>query len=169
MFSRGGYLSSSLREIAEGAGLTVPGMTNHFPTKALLLEAVLRERDVDASTHLAERTGADLLRGVLEIVIRDEADDNLTQLYAVLAAEATMTEHPAHEYFTQRYELVIDTVRRGFAEAAVAGELREGIAPDAAAQYLVALSDGLQLQRLYRVGEHTQADLMRQFLEGILR
>lgn len=158
-----------MREIAEGAGMTVPGMTNHFPTKAVLLEAVLRERDVDANTHLAERTGADLLRGVLEIVTRDEADDNLTQLFAVLSAEATMTEHPAHEYFTQRYELVIDTVQRGFREAAEAGELREGIAPDAAAQYLVALSDGLQLQRLYGVGEHSQAHLMRGFLEGLLR
>lgn len=158
-----------MREIADGAGMTVPGMTNHFPTKAVLLEAVLRERDVDANTHLAERTGADLLRGVLEIVTRDEADDNLTQLFAVLSAEATMAEHPAHEYFMQRYELVIDTVQRGFREAAEAGELREGIAPDAAAQYLVALSDGLQLQRLYRVGEHSQAELMRRFLEGILR
>ncbi|MFJ2620971.1 TetR family transcriptional regulator [Glutamicibacter sp. NPDC087344] len=168
VFSKNGYLNSSMAEIARGAEMTVPGITNHFPTKAQLLEEVLKERDLDANNHLLGRHGADLLRGVLNIVSRDEAEDNLTQLFAILSAEASVADHPAHQYFTQRYEVVLENVTRGFAEAAKEGQLRTGVDPEAAAQFLIALSDGLQLQRLYRVGKHSQTELMRTFLDNQL-
>ena len=168
VFSRGGYVNSSMSEIARGAGLTVPGMTNHFPTKAGLLEAVLQERDANAAALLADRTGVGLLSGLLDIVARDEADANITQLFAIVSAEATMSDHPTHDYFVARYELVLANIERGLREAADAGHLRDGVDPAGAAQCVVALFGGLQLQRLYAVGKHTESTLIRGYLQSLL-
>ena len=168
VFARYGYLNSSVSEIAKRAGMTMPGVTHHFPTKAGLLEAVLRERDLDAADHLQGRRGVGLLRGLLEIAERDEDDRGLTQLFAILSAEATIDDHPAHRYFRDRYDLILQNVRRAFEEAQDDGDLRSGVVPAEAAQMYVALSDGLQLQRLYDVNRVRQAALTRLFLESVL-
>ena len=168
VFARYGYLNSSMSEIAKRAGLTMPGVTHHFPTKSGLLEAVLRERDLDAAGHLEGRRGVGLLRGLLEIAERDEHDRGLTQLFAILSAEATIEDHPAHGYFRDRYDLILRNVQRAFEEAQADGALRPEVIPAEAAHMYVALSDGLQLQRLYDVNRVHQAALTRLFLESVL-
>ncbi|MGP6176201.1 TetR family transcriptional regulator [Microbacterium sp. A196] len=168
VFARYGYLNSSMSEIAKRAGMTLPGVTHHFPTKPGLLEAVLQQRDLDAVRHLRGRHGVELLRGLLAIAERDQDDRGLTQLFAILSAEATADDHPAHVYFRERYELILRTVRGAFEEAAEHGDLREGITPAEAAQTYVALSDGLQLQRLYDVGHESQLAVTRRFLDSVL-
>ncbi|WP_404429636.1 TetR/AcrR family transcriptional regulator [Microbacterium lacus] len=168
VFARYGYLNSSMSEIAKRAGMTMPGVTHHFPTKAGLLEAVLRERDLDAASHLEGRRGVELLRGVLEIAERDEQDRGLTQLFAILSAEATIDDHPAHAYFRDRYELILRTVRTAFLEAQEDGHLRPDVDPGDAAQMCIALSDGLQLQRLYGVDRARQWALTKRLLDSLL-
>lgn len=168
VFARYGYFNSSMSEIAKRAGMTMPGVTHHFPTKSGLLEAVLQERDIDAASHLEGRRGVDLLRGLLEIAERDEHDRGLTQLFAILSAEASIDDHPAHDYFRERYDLILRTVGRAFEEAEEDGALRAGVVPAEAAQMYAALSDGLQLQRLYGIGQARQKALTRRFLESIL-
>lgn len=143
-------------------------VTHHFPTKSGLLEAVLSHRDLDAASHLEGRRGVSLLRGLLEIAERDELDRGLTQLFAILSAEATTDNHPAHQYFVQRYELILGTVRRAFEEAGEDGALKPGVAAAEAAQMYVALSDGLQLQRLYDLAAVRQRALTLRFLESVL-
>lgn len=169
VFARYGYLNSSMSEIAKRAGMTMPGITHHFPTKSGLLEAVLRERDLDAASHLQGRRGADLLKGLLEIAERDEQDRGLTQLFAILSAEATIDDHPAHAYFHDRYLLILATVGRAFEEAAEDGDLRAETVPAEAAQTYAALSDGLQLQRLYGVDHVRQAIVLRRFFQSVLQ
>ena len=169
VFARSGYLNSSMSEIAKRAGMTMPGVTHHFPTKSGLLEAVLRERDEDAGSHLLGRRGVGLLNGLLEIAERDEHDRGLTQLFAILSAEATIDDHPAHAYFHDRYLLILRTVRQAFEEAAEDGDLRPGVIPAEAAQMYAALSDGLQLQRLYGVDQVRQATLTRRFLQSVVQ
>jgi AcrR family transcriptional regulator len=168
VFARNGYLNSSVSEIAKAAGLTLPGVSHHFPTKSGLLEAVLERRDLDAVGHLEGKRGVTLLRGLLEIAERDERDRGLTQLFAILAAEASIDDHPAHGYFSARYEATLQSVERAFREAAEDDELRDGVDPSDAAQMYVALSDGLQLQRLHAVGRSSQTVLSRRFLNAIL-
>jgi AcrR family transcriptional regulator len=168
VFARNGYMNSSVSEIAKLAGMTLPGVSHHFPTKSGLLEAVLAHRDLDAASHLEGRRGVHLLRGLLEIAARDEADTGLTQLFAVLAAEATTEDHPAHGYFTDRYTLILGTVRRAFEECAEDDVLAPNVNAAEAAQMYVALSDGLQLQRLYGFAQVRQTALTRQFLQGVL-
>ena len=170
VFARYGYLNSSMSEIAKRAGMTMPGVTHHFPTKSGLLEAVLRERDLDAAGHLQGRRGVDLLEGASS---RSRSATNttagLTQLFAILSAEATIDDHPAHVYFHDRYLVILGTVRKAFEEAAEDGDLRAGTVPAEAAQTYAALSDGLQLQRLYGVDHVRQATLIRRFLESVLQ
>lgn len=168
VFARYGYLNSSMSEIAKRVGMTMPGVTHHFPTKSGLLGAVLQQRDLDAARYVQGRRGLDFFQGLLDIAERDERDRGLTQLFAILAAEATSDDHPVHQYFRDRYVMILDNVRRAFEDAAQRGELREGVVPAEAAQMYVALSDGLQLQRLYGVSHVGQPEATRRFLEGIL-
>lgn len=168
VFSRSGYLNSTLSEIAKQVGITMPGLTHHFATKAVLLEAVLRERDNDAGRLLADRHGLDLLEGLVNIAVRDETDASLTQLYTILAAEASSTDHPAHQYFRNRYALILDNVERAFEEAKGRGELRKDVSPAIAAQMYAALSDGLQLQRLYGAAKSSHAEIIRGFLRDLV-
>ena len=168
VFARSGYLNSSMSEIAKRAGMTMPGVTHHFPTKSGLLEAVLRERDLDGAGHLEGRRGVELLRGLLEIAERDEDDRGSTQLFTILSAEATVEDHPVHDYFRDRYALILRNVGRAFEEARGDGDLRAEVIPAEAAQMYVALSDGLQLQHLYEVSGVRQTALIRTFLQSVL-
>lgn len=168
VFSTNGYLNSSLSQIAKQAGLTMPGLTYYFPSKAVLLEAVLDERDLDAATHLEGRRGVDLMRGLIEIAMRDETDVELTQLFIVLSAEATQADHPAHAYFSARYRMILDNVRRAFEDADTDGALEPNVDPVIASTMYAALSDGIALQRLYNVAATSHADLITGFFDGLL-
>lgn len=168
VFSKAGFASASMSEVAKRVGLTLPGLSHHFPTKESLLSAVLGRRDLDANTHLVGRDGLDLFRGLIEVAKRDEASPALTQLFAILSAEATDRDHPAHEYFRDRYELVLQNVERAFTTARDQGYLRDGIDPADAARAYVALSDGFQLQELYSGGAVSQAALIRRTLSRFL-
>jgi len=168
VFARHGYPNSTMSQIAKRAGMTMPGVTHHFPTKSALVEAVLRERDLDSQSHLEGRRGLSVLQGLMENADRDEHEDGLTQLFTILAAEGTGKDHPAHAYLRHRYELILSAVQRAFEEAQADGDLVSGVVPAEAAQVYAALSDGLQLQHLYGVGQVSQTALMRRFLDGML-
>jgi AcrR family transcriptional regulator len=147
-FARNGFQGTSLREIADAAGLTQPGVMHHFPTKDALLTAVLQAKDEDLVTR--NRGDADRSASQrLQQVVRDNADNpGLVRLYAKLTAEALTPDHPAHEYFRARYatarELFADAARR----AQDSGEIRRDLDPKAIGILLTAVMDGLQLQWL---------------------
>ena len=85
-----------------------------------------------------------------------------------MAAEATAEDHPANAYFSRRYALVLSYVEGAFREAQAEGLLRSGVAPDEAARSYIALSDGLQLQRLYQPSAFSQAAITRKMLNSLL-
>lgn len=169
VFARVGYMNSTLAEIAAGASMTVPGITHHFPSRQLILEAVLKRRDREAGERMEGLEGLDALRGLLRIVERDQDDPELSRLFTILAAEATTEDHPAHEYFRRRYEVVVSSLVTAFREVKDARLLRDDVDAELAAQMFVALSDGLQLQRLHGVNAHSSLDVARAFVRGLLR
>jgi AcrR family transcriptional regulator len=146
LFSKSGYLAVSLRDIAAAAKLTHAGTLHHFPGgKDELLMRVLERRDqVDADVLFDEHFDAwDHLGQLLRIIERNARTPGLVALYAKLSNEASDADHPAHTYFRRRYEIL----REHF--AGILGELADGrFDPDAAAQHLLALLDGLQTQWL---------------------
>ncbi|WP_304451481.1 TetR/AcrR family transcriptional regulator [Nocardiopsis sp. YSL2] len=151
LFSRCGYWGVSLGDVAERAGLTHAGVLHHFPSReAVLLHVLSRRDEVDAPLLTAPGLGhRELVDNVVRMVERNAAAPGLVSLHATLAAEATDPAHPAHEYFVGRYRNLRDHLAPAL--AGLLGE-REGPAAEIAAQQLVALTDGLQVQWLLDPG-----------------
>ncbi|WP_395245651.1 TetR/AcrR family transcriptional regulator [Agromyces sp. MMS24-K17] len=171
-FANRGFHASSLRQIADSAGIAKSTLLHHFPTKDDLLTAVLVERDrriVERSTAdaaaPAERSLQELPRQV-RLDTREEA--GLIEVYAVLVAEAATPGHPAHAYFRDRYVAVRRYFADLIAQAAAHGAVVDGVDPDRAALWLVAEWDGLQFQWLYAPDEVDLAGNLEAHLARLL-
>lgn len=169
-FAVSGYRGSSLRDIAARAGLTHPGLLYHFPTKASLLSAVLEYRDqVDEKDRpVRGDLGLDALRSMVAAARHNETQRGIVELYAVLSAEATGADHPAHEYFARRYSTLLDRVTAAYEVARDQGALKPGIEPAAAAAQLVAVMDGLQVQWLMASRPTPMGDLVKAHIDAQL-
>lgn len=150
IFGEVGYRAASLREIAARCGISHPGLLHHFPTKQALLQAVLEHRDVvdGAQVFPQPAAGIDTLRRVVDLVRLNTARRGIVELYALLSAEATGADHPAHAFFVARYRTLLVATERAYTRVRDDGMLRSGIDPGAAARQLIALMDGLQIQWL---------------------
>ncbi|OON82550.1 TetR/AcrR family transcriptional regulator [Streptomyces tsukubensis] len=150
MFGEVGYRGASLRVIANRGGISHTGLLHHFPTKESLLLAVLEHRDHMDEAWLTRdgAAGVDQLRRLTELAELNTTRRGIVELFSVVAAEATSAEHPAHGYFVRRYENSVASTALAYAQARDEGVLRADVDPDTAAQQLVALMDGLQVQWL---------------------
>ncbi len=152
LFSRSGFHAVSLRDIAAHAGLTHAGLLHHFPGKESLLIHVLSRRD-EVDGGLMARPEGDLTpegiaRSVVDQVARNVRTPGLVALYVKISGEAADSEHPAHDYFVQRYRRLRRHGTRLFAELCARQDLPFPHAPETAAKQLIALVDGLQTQWL---------------------
>ncbi|WP_436771176.1 TetR/AcrR family transcriptional regulator [Yinghuangia sp. YIM S09857] len=150
LFGEVGYRGASLREIAARCGISHPGLIHHFPTKEALLLAVLAQRDEDDARRVTAsgEVGVDRLRRMVEVVELNTHRRAIVEMFTALSAEATSPDHPAHEYFAERYRTTVAGLAYDYAHARKAGLLRPGVDPEDAARQLVALMDGLQVQWL---------------------
>ena len=89
-----------------------------------------------------------VLRHLVKSAKNNAGKRGLVELFANLSVEATAPDHPAHDYFVERYAALKATVTRAFADLQLEGALRPGVVPDVAAAQLVAAMDGLQVQWL---------------------
>lgn len=167
VFARTGFTSATVSEIAREVGMSQPGLLHHFPNKQAMLEAVFERRDGTAQDILGGRRDVEFLRGLLEISRRNTGQADLIRLYTVIAAEATAPDHPMHEHFKQRYEMILRETTRAFAEAGELGLLRPGVDPGKAAEALIAVTEGLQILWLNDFDVDMVADTKR-FMEGYL-
>ena len=162
LFAVNGYRDASLASVAEGAGLTLPGLLHHFRSKQELLLAVLKEKERRDKAVVAEAIAAypDDVAHLLEaLVAHNAAAREDTWRYTVLAAEATSPSHPAHEFFAARYARVRNALSTSIAKQSASA----GLADDevrALAAIAVAAMDGLQVQWLIDPGE---ADMVANF------
>jgi AcrR family transcriptional regulator len=149
LFGRMGYRNATILDIATHVGISRTGLLHHFPSKEALLKAILAKRDRDD----IERFGASDdplsdLRNLVDLVRHNASIPELVGLFAVLSAEAADPAHPAHDYFTRRYERARSAMREALVRARDAGLLASGVDLDHEARALVALLDGLQIQWL---------------------
>jgi AcrR family transcriptional regulator len=153
-----GFWGLSMQDVADGCGLTVPGLLHHVGSKNGLLVAVLEHRDAEDARALLEQlglgehelpldwssvddvTGVDLRRLAAALVRRNATQPEIVRLFAVLEAESLAPSHPAHAYFMARQQQAVAAfaaLAKGFTTA-----------PESLARQIVALMDGLQIQWL---------------------
>ncbi|WP_174187917.1 TetR/AcrR family transcriptional regulator [Nocardia barduliensis] len=147
--ARVGYSRTTVRELAEAVGLSQTGLLHYFGSKEQLFAAILARRDeADRDTFTA--AGPPDLPAALIGLIRHNADvPGLVELYARFSAEATRPEHPAHDYFRDRYRDARDALARAVADLRNSSRLPADLDADRFAVIAVALLDGLQAQWLY--------------------
>jgi AcrR family transcriptional regulator len=153
VFATNGYHGGSLRDIARQLDLSLTSIVHHFGSKYELLEAVLERADrttpgneaFDFDARCAEIgvAGATVER-VRSSVERPE----LLRLFAILAAESSAPDHPAHEWFIERYRRKSAELAEAFRFDQSAGRIDANRDPDLLARLLLASWDGIQLQWL---------------------
>ncbi|MEU0247333.1 TetR family transcriptional regulator [Streptomyces sp. NPDC006235] len=149
-FAARGYNNASLQEIADRAGVTQAGVLHYFRSKAQLLTSVLDLRDATDIEQLGpERPrGMAFLRHLVDTVRRNAEREGIVRLYAVLSAESVTEGHPAQDYFRDRYTGLRAMVTEALAEASELGEIRADANLEDAANAIIAVMDGLQVQWL---------------------
>lgn len=151
LFAKRGYRGTSLAAIAEAAGLSQPGLLHHFRSKNAVLLAVLASRDSADSSMSSPRPdapGTGFIEGLAALVAHNESDRQIVALFSMLLGEAVAADHPAHEYFVRRYDEVRACFTQKLREAQEEHALAPGIEPEALANVLIAVLDGLQFQWL---------------------
>jgi AcrR family transcriptional regulator len=142
MIAERGFWGTSLREVGDACGITVPGLLHHFPSKEALLVGVLERRDELDTLWLGEQlrlgvSGTVTLRQLCRaLVARNQGQREIVRLFHVLAGEALADDHPAYEYFRRRQAYALE----GFAGMVPPGSDRESVA-----RRVLGLMEGLQV------------------------
>ncbi|WP_029145433.1 TetR/AcrR family transcriptional regulator [Microbacterium luticocti] len=174
-FGAKGSTNGTLTDIAEQVGMTHAGVLHHFGSKQNLLLEVLSYRDASDVADLEEKhipDGPELFLHLVRTAFANARRPGIVQVYTVLSAESVTDDHPAREFFEQRYV----TLRREVADAFAVLCARAGVAEpqrvDAAAASILAVMDGLQLQWLLdptavELGEASEFAI-RSIVNGVL-
>lgn len=167
-FARQGFRGAKMAEIAKAAGLTEPGLLHHFPSKTHLLMGVLEERDRIDSQRLRatlQKEGSRFLQAGIELVEHNQTVPGLVKLFTILAAESVSPEHPAHEFFIQRYQRERGHMTEAITQAQQAGEIRADIPAETLTVLIFAVMDGLQLQWLLEPEKISMSNMFRVLVE----
>jgi AcrR family transcriptional regulator len=158
-FAARGYRGASIDSIAAEVGVSRQGVLHHFPSKVKLLIAVLQRRDEEDTAVFAQlvEDHASLV-DVFDGWRRYRAGRlGLAQLYTVLSAESVDPEHPAHDYFVQRYRNLRARLTGDIESLQADGRLTSSLSAATLAGLFIAIMDGLQLQQQLD-GEALDAD-----------
>lgn len=167
LFAQRGFTNVSVADVASEVGITTAGLLHHFGTKNSLLIAVLQEREArnqDADKALRDE-GKDWLETYLERLEQNEEQPALVQLFALLSAESIAEEHPAHDWFVDRYQQTAVTAAQELTTLIDPNKLPDGVSVAMIGQWLIGLADGLRLQQLLNPGSVNRHDSVRQFVD----
>lgn len=112
-----GYYGTSLKEIADAVGMSQPGMLHYIGNKENLLSMLITDSyDAEGTPNdfiASGLPGSDpegmLFPAYLRFLVRYNAQRrSLLQLYMVLESESFSPEHPLHDYFENRPDVVWD-------------------------------------------------------------
>ena len=150
-FGTKGSTNGTLSDIAEQVGMTHAGVLHHFGSKHNLLLEVLEFRDHDDVAHLADRHipgGPALFAHLVATAQRNALRPGIVQVFTVLSAESVTEDHPATEYFQERYRNLRVEVGAAFRALCAQEGVTEPETIDKGAASILAVMDGLQLQWL---------------------
>ncbi|MFC6715441.1 TetR/AcrR family transcriptional regulator [Branchiibius cervicis] len=172
LFAKAGSNSVSLRAIAAHAGLSHPAILRYFANKDELVLAAIEMRDdtqlIDIrSTDRSHEAVTEVFRAVVELMTVNFESPGIVATYVKVSAEATDAEHPGHEYFTQRYETVVEAATSAFRLAFRQNPPPYPVTAASAARQLIALMDGLQIQWLLDPAGTDVARVLSDFLGSL--
>lgn len=153
VIAREGLRRTSVRELADAAGLSQAGLLHYFDSKEELYTAILRKRDeVDGAAHAPrpereEEPGdaaAAMLSSFLEIVRHNAEVPGLVHLFAHISVDAAAPEHPAHEFFLDRQRYLGELLTSAITTLQAEGRIVDTIPAATLATVVHALADGLQ-------------------------
>lgn len=170
VFAANGYHGGSLRDIARQLDLSLTSIVHHFGTKYELLEAVLdradrieaQGEDFDFDARCEERG---LVFATLERVRSSVNRTELLRLFAILSSESSAPEHPAHQWFIERYRRKTGELAQAFAHDQKVGRVDGARDAHLLARLLIATWDGVQLQWLIDPSAEMEAP-MRTFFKS---
>jgi len=166
LFGSKGFRSVSLREVAAAAGITHPTLLHYFPSKEILLDAVLAEKDLNvAHRFTAVRDNTEVVEAFHRMKTENLHDPEFVALLVQLTAEAADPAHPAHEQLRHRYEDVVKSLDN---LSHLTRPMAPGLDAVDAARLLVAVSDGLNLQWMYAPDDFDPVALATRAAELIL-
>lgn len=160
LFGNGGYNSTSLGDIAREVGISQAGLLHHFPSKAALLLAVLQQRE-EREEHQSRR-GLDYFSAFLDTLDTNDRTPALVQLFAILSAESISAEHPAHDWFVERYRRVTGEAIAALAEVVDETKLPAGVTVESLARWIIGCADGLRIQWLLDPATPSRTSVMAQ-------
>jgi len=167
-FAQKGFRGAKMADIAKAANLTEPGLLHHFPSKTHLLMEVLKERDrIDSERMRAtlQQNGNHLLEASIELVEHNQTVPGLVQLFNLLLAESISADHPAHEFFIERYQREREHWVQAITQAQQNGEVRADISAETLSILTFAMMDGLQVQWLMEPEKIDMSELYRVMME----
>lgn len=150
-FGAKGYYNGSLVEIAEKVGITHAGVLHHFGSKDQLLLEVLEYRDRADVEHLKGHqmpTGLDLFRHLIATARANMGRPGIVQTYTVLSAESVTEAHPGQAWFQSRFRGLRALLVESLKQECGPDNPRSDAEIESAAEAIVAVMDGLQIQWL---------------------
>lgn len=158
-----GHRATTAADVAGRAGVTESAVLYHFPTKEHLYTAVFEHLLSGPGPHEDATTVAQVEALLTRLVARDTANPHISRLYQVLMAESSDPEHPAHDTFVRRTDLITGAMARSFAGIQESGEAVLVASPERCARLLVGAWDGLQAQWFIRPDFDLAADVLAAF------
>ncbi|WIB67259.1 helix-turn-helix domain-containing protein [Curtobacterium sp. MCBD17_035] len=158
VLSRQSYRRTTLRDVADEAGMTLEQVGEHFPTWPGLVMATLHHWQTLRTAHLLD-VGRD--HGVLEFMrrlVEENLDDPvMARLLVMVLAEAMDPTHPSAPYLQTRYEAFHQTILTAVEHDIAMGRLPHDLQADHAAELILGLWEGLWMQFLLRPQMDMQA------------
>ena len=146
-----GFRGASLAGIADSVGVSQPGLLHHYPSKAALLLAVLEQKS-EEDAKLVDEVFADpdgsVEQAMTALVAANQRHPERIRLHAITSAESIDADHPAHDFYVQRYRTIRQRLAVHLAEDQRRGRLPATLDLAGLATEILALLDGLQIQWL---------------------
>jgi AcrR family transcriptional regulator len=159
-----GHRSLTTLAVATRAGISEAGLLYHYPSKESLLVAALARFDDE---QLGQLEPGESIASAPERAALGVRRTNIVHLYTALLAEANNSQHPAHDYFKQRWRVGREIPARDIQLLQERGEADPGIDPHRAAAWILAAWDGLQAHWLVEPSFDIDVEL-RLLIEVIL-
>ncbi|MEV7608551.1 TetR/AcrR family transcriptional regulator [Microbacterium sp. NPDC089320] len=161
LYAAKGFRSTTVKEIAELAGISDRGLVHHFPTREDLLLAVLERHEDRSSIAITKTDPLEALQALLAQERALERSPLLVELRLALSSEATDPGHPAHEHYARNYRELREYLTTVFSDLRTRGDLVSPQDDLTLAASFIAVSDGLHMQRAYDPDALSPADGLR--------